>query len=115
MKDRLECGRLEFQYQPIPDGKVRISVSRAGFDSSCDPTVRRNGAHGRYGHWHGRIEGVSPRGRHPKRGAGPNRARWFWGVKGMGKLPAGDAVTIFLDIPAVMMGPGTLVDINLQS
>ena len=28
----------KFQYQPIPDGKVRISVSRAGFDSSCDPT-----------------------------------------------------------------------------
>ena len=28
----------KFQYQPIPDGKIRISVSRQGFDSSCDPT-----------------------------------------------------------------------------
>jgi prepilin-type N-terminal cleavage/methylation domain-containing protein len=28
----------KFQYQPIPDGKVPIHISRQGFDSSCDPT-----------------------------------------------------------------------------
>jgi prepilin-type N-terminal cleavage/methylation domain-containing protein/prepilin-type processing-associated H-X9-DG protein len=34
----------KFQYQPIPDSKVRISASRqAGFDTACDPTRAQTG------------------------------------------------------------------------
>jgi type II secretory pathway pseudopilin PulG len=34
----------KFQYQPIPDSRIRISASRAtGFDSACDPTRAQTG------------------------------------------------------------------------
>jgi prepilin-type processing-associated H-X9-DG protein len=34
----------KFQYQPIPDSRIRISASRAsGFDTACDSTRAQTG------------------------------------------------------------------------